>query len=296
MPMLMKSLIICLILTAVSAASEIVGKIADIELTTEEAKSLVLTLGESGEVQADVSPEALDGLVRALLVQRLVLREAEVAKHGDSPDVAARILRAQQAALAESYLQSVSHPPANFPSETEISETYETNKSAFLVPKSWHLAQIFISTPAGSKKEETEKRLESVLKQLAEPGADFASIARVSSDDRASSANSGDLGWLQENMIQPAIREVISSLKLNSISKPVRLEDGYHIIRLVDAKEANTPTLDQIRPQLKARLRAQKAQQNRQEWLAALLEKNPPAINGIELLKLQEITPAKPTP
>ena len=296
MPMLMKSLIICLILTAVSAASEIVGKIADIELTTEEAKSLVLTLGESGEVQADVSPEALDGLVRALLVQRLVLREAEVAKHGDSPDVAARILRAQQAALAESYLQSVTAPPASYPSETEISEAYETNKTSFLVPKSWHLAQIFISAPADSANEESEKRLKSVVMQLSAPNADFASIARVSSDDRNSSANGGDLGWLQENMIQPAIREVLPGLKLNGISNPVRLEDGYHIIRLIDAKEASTPTLDQIRPQLKARLRAQKAQQNRQEWLAALLEKNPPAINGIELLKLQETTPTKPTP
>ena len=293
--MLAKSLIISLFLTASVTAAEIVGKIADIELTTEDAKALVRTLGESADVPTDLNPEALDQFVRALLVQRLVLREAEAAKHGDAPAVAAQILRAQQAALAESYLQSVSNPPANFPSETELSEAYENNKAAFLVPKSWHLAQIFISTPAGSENEETEKRLASVLKQLAEPNADFASIARVSSDDRNSSANGGDLGWLQENMIQPAIREALPALRLNGISKPIRLDDGYHIIRLIDTKEASTPTLDQIRPQLKARLRAQKAQQNRQEWLTALLEKNPPAINGIELLKLQETSPSKPT-
>jgi hypothetical protein len=294
--MLAKFLTICLIFTASVRASEIVGKIADIELTTEEAKGLVLTLAETGEVPADLSPEALDRFVRALLVQRLVLHEAETAKHGDTPDVAARILRAQQAALAESYLQSVSAPPANFPTETELSEAYETNKAAFLIPKSWHLAQIFISAPSASENEETEKRLESIIKQLAEPNADFSSIARVSSDDRNSSASGGDLGWLQENMIQPAIREALPALKLNGISKPIRLEDGYHIIRLIDAKEASTPTLDQIKPQLKARLRAQKAQQNRQEWLTALLEKNPPAINGIELLKLKETSPDKPTP
>jgi parvulin-like peptidyl-prolyl isomerase len=294
--MLMKSLIICLIFTAVASAAEIVGKIADIELTTDEAKQLVRSLGESAEEPADLNPEALDRIVRAVLIQRLVLREAEAAKHGDSPAVTAQILRTQQAALAESYLQSVTIPPANFPSETEITEAYETNKASFLVPKSWHLAQIFISAPADAKNEESEKRLESVLKELSAPNADFASIARVSSDDRDSSANGGDLGWLQENMIQPAIREVLPSLKLNGISKPIRLEDGYHLIRLIDAKEASTPTLDQVKPQLKARLRAQKAQQNRQEWLAALLAKNPPAINGIELLKLQETSPAKPAP
>lgn len=294
--MLAKSLILLFLSTVFAAAAEIVGKIAEIELTTEEAKGLVLSLGETGDVPTDLSPEALDRFVRALLVQRLVLHEAEAANHGDSPAVAAQILRAQQAALAESYLQSVSLPPADFPSESELSEAYQTNKTAFLVPKSWHLAQIFISSPAGSKDEETEKRLGSVLKQLAEPGADFASIARVSSDDRNSSASGGDLGWLQENMIQPAIREALPALKLKGISKPIRLEDGYHLIRLIDAKEASTPTLDQIKPQLKARLRAQKAQQNRQEWLSVLLEKNPPAINGIELLKLKETSPLIPTP
>jgi parvulin-like peptidyl-prolyl isomerase len=294
--MLAKSLFLILLFTLSAPAAEIVGKIADIELTTDEAKELVLSLGESAEEPADLNPEAIDRIVRAVLVQRLVLREAEAAKHGDDPAVAARIVRAQQAALAESYLQSVSDPPDNYPSDAELSEAYETNKDAFIVPKSWHLAQIFISTPTGSKDEEAEKRLESVLGQLAEPGADFASIARVSSDDRASSANGGGLGWVQENMIQPAIREVLPGLKLNGISKPVRLEDGYHVIRLIDEKEASTPTLDQIKPQLKARLRAQKAQQNRQEWLSILLAKNPPAINGIELLKLQKTTPTKPTP
>ena len=294
--MLAKSLSLTLLFTLSSPASEIVGKIADIELTTEEAKRLVLSLGESAEAPADLNPEAIERIVRALLVQRLVLHEAETAKHADDPAVAARIVSAQQAALAESYLQSVSAPPANFPTETELSEAYQTNKAAFLIPKSWHLAQIFISAPSASENEETEKRLESIIKQLAEQNADFASIARVSSDDRNSSASGGDLGWLQENMIQPAIREALPALKLNGISKPIRLEDGYHIIRLTDAKEASTPTLDQIKPQLKARLRAQKAQQNRQEWLTALLEKNPPAINGIELLKLKETSPDKPTP
>ena len=294
--MLAKSLPLTLLFTLSSPASEIVGKIADIELTTEEAKRLVLSLGESAEAPADLNPEAIERIVRTLLVQRLVLQEAETAKHADDPAVAARIVSAQQAALAESYLQSVSAPPANFPTETELSEAYQTNKAAFLIPKSWHLAQIFISAPSASENEETEKRLESIIKQLAEPNADFASIARVSSDDRNSSASGGDLGWLQENMIQPAIREALPALKLNGISKPIRLEDGYHIIRLIDAKEASTPTLDQIKPQLKARLRAQKAQQNRQEWLTALLEKNPPAINGIELLKLKETSPDKPTP
>ena len=294
--MLAKSLPLTLLFTLSSPASEIVGKIADIELTTEEAKRLVLSLGESAEAPADLNPEAIERIVRTLLVQRLVLQEAETAKHADDPAVAARIVSAQQAALAESYLQSVSAPPANFPTETELSEAYDNNKAAFLVPKSWHLSQIFISAPAGPQNEDTEKRLESVLKQLAEQNADFSSIARVSSDDRNSSASGGDLGWLQENMIQPAIREALPALKLNGISKPIRLEDGYHIIRLTDAKEASTPTLDQIKPQLKARLRAQKAQQNRQEWLTALLEKNPPAINGIELLKLKETSPDKPTP
>jgi parvulin-like peptidyl-prolyl isomerase len=266
-------------------ASEIVGKIGDAEVTTQEVRTLLDSISASGETAAPITPEAIDQFVRTLLIQRIVLQQATAAKHDEKPEVIDQLRRTRDAALVESYLREQAQPPADYPSEEELSDAYARNKDAFKLPKSWRLAQIYIADP-GDGDSAARKRLDAVLKQLEAPDADFASIARVSSDDRNSSANGGALGWLEENLIQPAIRSELPSLKLNQLSKPIRMDDGWHIIRVLDSREETTPTLDQVAPQLKVRLRALKAQENREKFLAKLIGENPPAINGIELQKL----------
>lgn len=285
--MLFKSIALLAAFSAPLGAAEIVGKIGDVEITTGEVRTLLDSITASGESAAPLAPEELDQFIRTMLMQRLVLQQATASKHDQKPDVIEQLRRTRDAALAESYLREQSQPAANYPSEEELAAAYAENKAAFKVPKSWQLAQIYIADPKDGDSAEAKKRLDAVLKQLDAPGADFTSIARVSSDDRGSSAKGGELGWLQENLIQPAIREELPSLKLNQLSKPIRMEDGWHIIKFLDSREESTPTLDQIAPQLRARLRALKAQENREKYLAGLIEKNPPAINGIELQKLE---------
>ncbi len=268
-------------------AGEIIGKIGEVEVTTTEVKSLLDSINASSETTAPLNSEALDQFVRALLIQRLVLQQAATAKHDQKPEVIAQLRRTQEAALAESYLREQSQPAAEYPSQEELATAYNENKAAFKLPKSWLLSQIYIADTKNGDNTETKKRLDAILKQLDAPGADFESIARVTSDDRTSATQGGELGWLQENLIQPSIREALPSLKLNQISKPIRMEDGWHIIKFLDTREETIPTLEQITPQLKNRLRTLKAQENREKFLASLIEKNSPAINGIELQKLQ---------
>ena len=262
-------------------ADPLVGRIGEIELHASEVRSLIEALGPAETPE----PAAVDQFVRALLVQRLVLVRAREAGHDKEPAVLAKLARARDAALAESYLAGVSEPPAGFPTRSDLEAAYERDKESFRVPKSYHLAQIFIAA-APDNQAAADTRLKEVQSMLAKPDADFAALARVHSDDRASAPAGGDLGWLQEPIIQPAIREALPDLDLGAISKPVRLDDGWHLIRLIDAREANTPTLDQIRPQLSARLRALKARDLREEFLEKLLGENPLAVNEIELRKV----------
>lgn len=278
-----------LILSGISAlrAQAVVAQMGDVEVPASEISEILGAMKSQGESLPKEDPEALDKIVRALVIQKFVLSKALAEKHDQDPAVIAKLRRTHDAAITESYLQSISLPPEGYPSEEELSAAYEENKAALLVPKAWHLAQIYISS--GKDEAGSKKRLDAVTKQLEEAGADFASIARVSSDDRSSSPTGGDLGWLQENLIQPPIREAIRDLKLNAISKPVLMDDGWHIIKLIDSREATTPTLSQVKEQLKARLRAAKSQEIRQKYLSELLLENPPAVNGIELRKL---TPA----
>jgi parvulin-like peptidyl-prolyl isomerase len=78
----------------------------------------------------------------------------------------------------------------------------------------------------------------------------------------------------------------VTSLSKNATSEPIRLEDGWHILRVLDTKEAYTPALDEIRSQLVHQLRNERAQSNSQAYIARLLQQSPVAINELALSKV----------
>ncbi len=92
-----------------------------------------------------------------MLANQLVLKEALTKKWEDQPAVAAQLKRVRETAIVESYLQSVSTAPEGFPTDGELEKAYEANKAAFLVPRQFQVAQIFISLPADADKSAADK-------------------------------------------------------------------------------------------------------------------------------------------
>jgi parvulin-like peptidyl-prolyl isomerase len=285
-------IVIFLSLTAVShlygEAPAVLGRIGDIEVTTDQLRESLAGI-EGANTNTANNPQALGQYARALLLQRLVLQQAREQKWDQDPAVISRMVRAREAALSESYLESKSKPDASYPSEQEIKDAYEANKSKLLIPKSYELAQIFIESPESgdaATQAKAKSKLEEVRKQLAAKDADFSSIARTSSDEKSSAENGGKIGWLAENQIQPEIRSKLPNLKLKAVSEPIRLNAGWHIIKLLDVREARPPTLDEIRDNLVTSMREEKSRELRQNYITELLKKHPLAINEIELMKL----------
>lgn len=288
----MLRLVILLSLVSVShlygESPAVLGRIGDIEVTTDQLRESLAGLeGVNGNAAKD--PQALGQYARALLLQRLVLQQAREQKWDQDPAVIARMVRAREAALSESYLESKSKPDSSYPSAQEIKNAYEANKSKLLIPKSYELAQIFIESPESgdpAAQAKAKSKLEEVRKQLSAKDADFSSIARTSSDEKSSAENGGKIGWLAEDQIQPEIRSKLPNLKLKAVSEPIRLNAGWHIIKLLDVREARPPTLDEIRDNLVTSMREEKSRDLRQNYIADLLKRHLLAINEIELMKL----------
>ena len=57
-------------------------------------------------------------------------------------------------------------------------------------------------------------------------------------------------------------------------------------MKVLDTKTASTRPLSEVRDALVAQMRAERAQANRQAYLAKLLEQSPPAINELALSKV----------
>lgn len=269
--------------------SGVIARIGDTEVKFDEMRASIESLDARERAALARDPSLLNQVVRTFLVRRVVLKEALAKKWDQESAVAAQIQRARDNTIVETYLQSVSKPADTYPTDAEVQSAYESRKTQLLVPKQFRLAQIFIALPKTADKTTTEKaqsKLEAVKKSLHQSGADFAAIAKANSEEPESAARGGEIGWLAENQVQPEVRPQVTSLSKNATSEPIRLEDGWHILKVLEIKEAYTPTLDEVRTQLVQQLRNEKTQSNSQAYLAKLLQQSPVAINELALSKL----------
>jgi parvulin-like peptidyl-prolyl isomerase len=279
------------------AKPDVLGRIGEAEVLTDDVRALLRQLGPAERQALEQDPAVLGQVVRSLLVQQLVLKQALEKKWDKEPEVIAQLQRVRESTLTETYLQSLAAPPAAYPSEAELSAAYEANKAALLQPKSYHVAQIYIAEPrqgttpeVGKKAQEKLGEVKAALKQ---PGADFAKLAATYSEEAASASKGGEIGWLAESQIQPEILKELPKLELNTVSEPVRLDDGWHVLKVLDVREPFTPTLDQVRDQLAQQLRAEKLKTNTQNVIAELVKNHPIAINE---LALEGLLPPKTEP
>jgi len=84
----------------------------------------------------------------------------------------------------------------------------------------------------------------------------------------------------------PGIRGPVTVLAKDGISEPIRLDDGWHLIKLLEVRAASTRPLAEVRESIASQLRADRTRANRQAYLSKLLEQNPPTINELALPKV----------
>ena len=92
--------------------------------------------------------------------------------------------------------------------------------------------------PNGLSDDEAKKKGDEILNKL-KNGEDFATLAKEYSTDKTSAAKGGDLGYnsLEENNFVPEFNKEAKELKSGEVSKLVKSEYGYHIIKKTDEKE-----------------------------------------------------------
>ncbi|HVP60158.1 MAG TPA: peptidylprolyl isomerase [Myxococcaceae bacterium] len=271
----------------VSRAADVVGRIGSIEVTSGEIRAYVESLPAQDQAALARDPALLSQVVRTYLARQAVLHEAQSKKYDQQPSVKGQLDRVRDEALTELYLQSVSRPPEGFPSEAEVRAAYDANPRAFQTPRQWRVAQIFVARPADKDAEEKARRkAEEIGRQARQKGADFASLARLSSEEKDSANRGGEIGWLAEDQMVPGVRSVVTALGKDAVSEPVRLDDGWHVLKLLDSKPAAIRPLSEVREAIVAQLRTERARANRQAYLGKLLEQNPPAINELGLSKV----------
>jgi parvulin-like peptidyl-prolyl isomerase len=132
--------------------------------------------------------------------------------------------------------------------DEELLEYFNKNKDSFFEPEKIHALHILV---------ETEEEANNILNKLKEGIIDFAELAKQKSID-ASAQNGGDLGFFTRGQMVKEFEDAAFSLKPGEISNVVKTEFGYHIIKLVEKKEAYNPTFEEAKENINNILKNQK--------------------------------------
>ena len=88
-----------------------------------------------------------------------------------------------------------------------------------------------------SEFEDVKKRLRDYTDRITKGEIDFATLARLYSEDKASAIQGGELEFMGRGMLDPAYANVAFSLQdPKKVSKIVESEFGYHIIQLIEKR------------------------------------------------------------
>jgi parvulin-like peptidyl-prolyl isomerase len=268
--------------------ADIVAQRGDVQLTATDLHTLLANSEPALRTQVVATPASLSEYVRQRVLNRTLLNEARAKGWDQRPDVMQRANDARDAAIVQTYLASLVPPDPNFPTAAEVAAFYEANKTRLMLPRQYHLAQILLTVAADappSVDAATLRKAQQLRAQAVKPKANFADLARKNSQDTANVARGGDVGWVREDQLLPAVRDVVARMKPNAVSEPVRVPDGWHVVRLLEIREAAPMSLADATPQLITTMRQARGQEAVRDYVTALLRREPIQINDAELTK-----------
>lgn len=145
--------------------------------------------------------------------------------------------------------------------DEEMKTYFEENKDQYAQTEQVQASHILVEDEATAK--EVEEKLDA--------GEDFAELAKEYSTD-SSAESGGDLGYFGKGEMVAEFEEAAFSMEIGEISDPVKSEFGYHIIKVVDKKEAKDAVYEDVKDEVKDAIFDTKAQTEYSTWLSEKME------------------------
>lgn len=130
--------------------------------------------------------------------------------------------------------------------DAEIKDYYEKNLDQFVEPASAYLFQIVV---------ETEAEARQVIQELND-GSNFSTLAMERSIDILNTGNGGEIGWvtIDHPYADPSVLQVALEIPIKQISKPIKTENGYAVIKVTERKAERQKPLEQVKREIRRQL------------------------------------------
>lgn len=199
-----------------------------------------------------------DEMRTALLAQKMERFLTENVSVGDA-ELKTEFMREHDRAMVDYVKVEISSDVAE-PSAAEIDKLladehkavearFATDAIRYRTPEQRRARQIVLSLGQDASDADVAKARSKLneIKGKIDSGADFAALAKEVSQDEASKAQGGDMGWLKRGELPKTLEDAAYVLKTNEITtEPVRTLTGMHLLQVTEIKPPQSRELKEV--------------------------------------------------
>ena len=133
--------------------------------------------------------------------------------------------------------------------DSEMAQYYNTHLKRF-TPQRWsRVSHVLVICPRTAESDIVTRAAQraSQIAANARAGTSFEQLAKEFSEDAASAARGGSLGWMKAGESVPEFDEVVERLAPGEVSDPVRTDHGFHVIKVVEVKGGAPLPLEEVK-------------------------------------------------
>jgi hypothetical protein len=129
---------------------------------------------------------------------------------------------------------------------------YNAHPQSFLQPERFRASHLFLAAPPETPPEIVDLKQEAItsFSERLGHGEDYFELVAEGSEDEATQARGGDLGFFFESRMPPDFVAPVRAMRVGEISKPVQTRLGFHIVHLTDLKPARRMSFDEAKAEI----------------------------------------------
>lgn len=160
-------------------------------------------------------------------------------------------------------------------SDDVVREYYLSHPEQFKTEQGVVLRHIMFSLPKhpGDKMvQDVLKKARSVRQEYLE-GRPFEELARRYSQDDATAAQGGMLGFFRLEDLIPEFREAVDRLSESEVSEPIRTATGIHLVKIDERTTGELRPFEKVKDEIRSRLYEEQGERLFQDWIKELRKK-----------------------
>lgn len=185
------------------------------------------------------------------------------------PMLRQRMLESSKITALEQKIRHVDDPDGD-----ALAAYYKRHVEKFTEPARDHLAVILVPVLPSAPRagwEEAQRNADK-LRALLQSGSQFADIAKQHSKHKSASAG-GDLGFVHKGVLSAPAQKAVDSLDVGEITQPVRVLEGFVILRLIGRKLPEKRRFADVRDRVRALYVREESSRKWREFVTDLRKK-----------------------